>query len=387
MGESHPPLFYLFMTSEVKIGILLPQSKQYPSLDRDFMRGIKLNDLGVKFFIESIGIGADEKVIIEKMQKLSLQEDISIFIGFFGHRNIESVYDYATNNNLFLLVTDIGSTLPYASQKKQGIYINSFGIAESSYHLGSYFASQNYKNIATSSSYYDSGYGINQAIEMALYQNDSQFSGHYITPLNPRENEADCMQEILAPLKPDAVFAFHSGIYAEEHASYLTKNRLAQDYPFYFTSFSISDKIKDENKEALQNIMVVSTWSDNLRSKKNISFVEKHKAIFHQAPSIFSLLGYETGIILENILKDTDGVPSLEQLIEKMEEAPEGPRGKMHFHPETNRTSFDSYIFKIKDDGIQIETVLKNDGQFIQNIMSDQQPQSTGGWHNAYLCH
>ncbi|MDQ7959803.1 MULTISPECIES: ABC transporter substrate-binding protein [Flavobacterium] len=371
----------------MKIGILLPQSKQYPSLDRDFMRGMKLNDLDVKFFIESIGIGADEKIIIEKMQKLSLQEDISIFIGFLGHRNIQSVYDYASNHNLFLLATDMGSTLPYALPKKQGVYINSFGIAESSYHLGAYFASQNYKNIATSSSYYDSGYGINQAIEMALYQNDSQFSGHYITPLNPRENEADCMQETLAPLKPDAIFAFHSGIYAEEHASYLTKNKLTQDYPFYFTSFSISDKIKEENREALQNTMIVSSWSDSLRSKKNLSFVEKHKAIFHQAPNIFGLLGYETGMILENLLKDNDSIPSLEQLIDKMEEALEGPRGKIQFHPETNRTSFDNYIFKITDDGIQIETVLKNDGQFIQNIMSDQRPQSMGGWHNAYLCH
>ena len=383
MGESLPPFILLF----IKIGILLPQSKQYPSLDRDFMRGMKLNDLNVKFFIESIGIGADEKIIIEKMQKLSLQEDISIFIGFLGHRNIQSVYDYASNHNLFLLATDMGSTLPYALPKKQGVYINSFGIAESSYHLGAYFASQNYKNIATSSSYYDSGYGINQAIEMALYQNDSQFSGHYITPLNPRENEADCMQETLAPLKPDAIFAFHSGIYAEEHASYLTKNKLTQYYPFYFTYFSISDKIKEENREALQNTMIVSSWSDSLRSKKNLSFVEKHKAIFHQAPNIFGLLGYETGMILENLLKDNDSIPSLEQLIDKMEEALEGPRGKIQFHPETNRTSFDNYIFKITDDGIQIETVLKNDGQFIQNIMSDQRPQSMGGWHNAYLCH
>lgn len=383
MGESLPPFILLFM----KIGILLPQSKQYPSLDRDFMRGMKLNDLNVKFFIESIGIGADEKIIIEKMQKLSLQEDISIFIGFLGHRNIQSVYDYASNHNLFLLATDMGSTLPYALPKKQGVYINSFGIAESSYHLGAYFASQNYKNIATSSSYYDSGYGINQAIEMALYQNDSQFSGHYITPLNPRENEADCMQETLAPLKPDAIFAFHSGIYAEEHASYLTKNKLTQDYPFYFTYFSISDKIKEENREALKNTMIVSSWSDSLRSKKNLSFVEKHKAIFHQAPNIFGLLGYETGMILENLLKDNDSIPSLEQLIDKIEEALEGPRGKIQFHPETNRTSFDNYIFKITDDGIQIETVLKNDGQFIQNIMSDQRPQSMGGWHNAYLCH
>lgn len=368
--------------------MLLPQSKQYPFLDRDFMRGIKLNGLNVKFFIESIGIGADEKMIIDKMQKLSFQEDITIFIGFFGHRNIASVYEYASSHDLFLLATDIGSTLPYASQKKRGVYINTFGIAESSFYLGEYLAAQNYKNIATSSSYYDSGYGINQAIEIGLYKNNSEFSGHYITPLNPRENEADCMQELLAPLEPEAIFAFHSGIYAEEHASYLTKNKLTQNYPFYFTSFSLSDKIMEEYGDAFEDdFFVVTPWSENLKNKKNLLFIERYKAILHEKPSIFSMLGYESGLIVESLLRDSDTVPALNTLIERMADAPEGPRGKMEFHPDTNRTYFDSYLFKMAEDETQIEAVLKNNGEFIQKIMSDDSPLTVGGWHNAYLCH
>lgn len=375
------------MVLEIKIGILLPQSKQYPFLDRDFMRGIKMNGLNVKFYIESIGIGADEKMIIDKMQKLSFQEDINIMIGFFGHRKIESVYEYASNHDIFLLASDVGSTLPFSIKKKRGVYINSFGIAESSYHLGTYFASQDYKNIATSSSYYDSGYSINQAIEIALYQNNSQFSGHYITPLHPRENESDCMLEILDPLKPEAVFAFHSGIYAEEHASYLTKNGLTQNYPFYFTSFSISDKIMKEYKQAFEEVYMISTWSEIIKNEKNISFIEKYKTSFNESPSAFSLLGYESGMIVESLIKGLDSIPTLDSLIEKMGTVLEGPRGKMDFHPDTNRTFFDSYIFKITSDETQIEAVLKNDGEFIQKITLLDQPESTGGWHNAYLCH
>lgn len=376
------------MSSELKIGMLLPQSKQYPFLDRDFMRGIRLNGLNVKFFIESIGIGADEKMIIDKMQKLSFQEDIRVFIGFFGHRNIANVYEYASSHDLFLLVTDIGSTLPYASQKQRGVYINSFGMAESSYHLGEYLATQNYKNIATSSSYYDSGYGINQAIEIGLYENNSEFSGHYITPLNPRENEADCMQEVLAPLKPEAVFAFHSGIYAEEHASYLIKNKLAQSYPFYFTSFSVSDKIVEEYSDAFENdFFVVASWSEKFKNRKNTLFTEKYKAVFHEKPSIFSMLGYESALILESLLQDSDIVPALDILIERMADAPEGPRGKIEFLADTNRTCFDNYIFKMVDNETQIEAVLKNNGEFIQKIMSGSAPQTGSGWHNAYLCH
>jgi hypothetical protein len=80
------------MSDEIKIGVLLPQSKQYNTLDRDFIRGIRLNNLNAKLHIENIGIGADAQIIIEKIQKLSLQEDINLFVGFFGHHNIQQPF-------------------------------------------------------------------------------------------------------------------------------------------------------------------------------------------------------------------------------------------------------------------------------------------------------
>ena len=108
------------MTSKIKIGILYPQSSQYKTLSQDFIKGIKINNLAVEYHMESIGIGADERAITEKIQKLQYQHDVNIFIGFFGHHKIEDIYKYIADNEIILIVSDLGATLPYSQEEIQG---------------------------------------------------------------------------------------------------------------------------------------------------------------------------------------------------------------------------------------------------------------------------
>jgi|GEM_PF-706135 len=382
------------MISETKIGLLIPQSKQYPGLDRDFVRGVRLSGLKAKYFVESIGVGADDQLIIDKIQKLSFQEDIKVVIAFFGHRNMESVYTYAAEHNILLIVSDIGATLPYTMVKKRGVYINSLGLTESSFLLGNFFSGEKkYRNIATSSSYYDVGYGIQSAIELSLYQNNAQFSGHYITPFYPRENEAECMTESIQSFKPDAVFAFHSGLYAEEHASFIGVNQLTREYPFYLTSFSISDKIIQQHGAGLNEVFLVGSWLEGMKDESDCAFTKEYRLVHQHNPSSFSLLGYESGLVVKNLLEICGEDPQFHVLEAKISEIElEGPRGTIRFQPETNRTVYDHYICQLTIDSEankaleQIE-VLKNDGRFIREIIEQNPPEQLGGWHNAYLCH
>lgn len=74
------------------------------------------------------------------------------------------------------------------------------------------------------------------AIEYA-FKEENHFSGHYITPFVPREDEALYMDKIINNQEPDAVFAFYSGLYAEENAGFVSQNKITQKYPFYVTPF------------------------------------------------------------------------------------------------------------------------------------------------------
>ncbi|KOP38192.1 hypothetical protein DBB36_18660 [Flavobacterium sp. WLB] len=378
------------MDNDIKIGILIPKSQQYPGLDKDFMRGLKLNNLKTKFFVESIGIGADDKIIIEKIQKLNFQEDVSIIIGFFGHYNVAEVYKYASNNGILLIAADLGATLPYETVTPKGVYINSFGLTESCYHLGNYLTtSKKYKKIATSTSFYDSGYGMLSAIEYA-FKEGSNFSGHYITPFVPREDEAIYMDQNINNQEPDAVFAFYSGIYAEENAGFVSQNKITQKYPFYVTPFFINDKILENYKTNPHNLYVVSSWMQN--DTETLDFTSEYLNTYSESPSVFSILGYENGLILKNILLNAKDF-SLNSLIEEINKLNiVGPRGAIHFDKETNRTIFNHYIYELNLDSLnnisfrKIETLI-NDGNFIKAFTSFTKPDQQGGWQNAYLCH
>lgn len=376
------------MDNDIKIGILIPKSQQYPSLDKDFIRGLKLNNLNVKFFVESIGVGADEKLIIDKIQKLNFQEDVSIIIGFMGHCNMSEVYNYASNNDILFLAADLGATTPYRTSEYEGIFINSLGLTDSCYYLGQYFTAKKYQ-IASSTSFYDSGYGLLAALEYA-FKEKNQFTGHYITPFMPRENEALHMDHTINTQQPNAVFAFYSGLYAEENATFLKQNKLTQKYPFYVTPFFINDKILEEYKNNPSELYVVSSWMQNDTTSTN--FTSLYKEVYKEIPSFFSVLGYENGLILKNILLNADSLKT-SSLIEEMYKLDiDGPRGNIRFDTTTNRTLFNHYIYQLNLDSFntisfrKIETLL-NDGGFIKAFASLTKPHHIGGWDNAYLCH
>ncbi|MBF4465045.1 ABC transporter substrate-binding protein [Flavobacterium sp. LC2016-12] len=378
------------MENTTKIGILIPKSQQYPTLDKDFMRGLKLNNLNVKFFVESIGIGADEKMIIDKIQKLNFQEDVFIIIGFFGHYNMSEVYNYTSKNDILLLAADTGAAIPYETAAYKGVYINSFGLTESCYHLGTYLTAKNYQKVVTSTSFYDSGYDMLAAIEYA-FKEKPIFSGHYITPFVPREDESECMGKFINSYEPDAVFAFYSGLYAGENADFVSQNKITKKYPFYVTPFFINDKILEDYKNEPHDLYVVSSWMQN--DSDNTNFTDDYKNRYSEDPTIFSILGFENGLILENLLLKTENNLSISSLIDQIGKLKiAGPRGNIEFDKDTNRTLFNHYMYELNIDSSndicfnKIETFV-NDGHFIKVFASAKKPEIVGGWHNAYLCH
>ncbi|WP_264551945.1 ABC transporter substrate-binding protein [Flavobacterium sp. N2038] len=378
------------MTKDIKIGILVPKSQQYPTLDRDFIRGIKLNNLDVKFYVESIGIGADEKMIIDKIQKFNFQEDINIIIGFFGHNNMSQVYEYTSKNDIVLIASDLGATIPYGALTCKGAYINSLGLTESCYQLGNYLINKNYQKIASATSYYDSGYGMLSAIEKA-FDGQTNFSGHYITPFIPRQDEAIHMDQFITAQEPDAVFAFYSGLYAEENADFIAQNKITQKYPFYVTPFFINDQVIAHYKSNPHELYIVSSWMNT--KGENLDFEKEYQNHYSDDPTIFSVLGYENGLVVKNILTVTNNETKTSILIDEINKLNiAGPRGIIQFDKDTNRTIFNHYIYELNLDSSstisfkKIETLV-NEGSFIKAITSYKEPVQLTGWQNAYLCH
>lgn len=366
------------MFIEKKIGVLLPQSKQFKTIDKDFIRGLKLKLPDANFFIESIGIAANHQLIIDKIQKLHFQENIKIIVGLFGHNNMSEIYEYAYNNDIILIASDLGATLPFKQRKFDTVFINSYSITESFYLLGKKLKTKSINSIVSSSSYYDCGYGILSAIEAGCQDNNIDIVGHYITPFIPRENESQIMKESILSCNPNAIIAFHSGLFAEEHANFINKSSSLNEYPYYMSNFSFNENLID----VLDSIFIVGSWIEN---NDACLFSKIFKDQYNESPNVFSILGYETSLILST---------SFDQLFDKMLANIktihiDGPRGSIKFDSESNRTIYSHYIYKLNKENrtFDIDSILENNGDFIKTITKTDMTVNSGGWHNAYLCH
>ncbi|NJM36310.1 MAG: hypothetical protein HC850_18260 [Rhodomicrobium sp.] len=206
---------------------------------------------------------------------------------------------------------------------------NSLDLCQSVYLLGKYFSTNNFKKIGTSSCYYEVGYDILESLDNGISNSNTTFSGHFITPLNPRDNEVDLMTDFFEENKPDVIFGFHNGIYAKEHATYIKKNKINQSIPLYTTYFSTEDDIIQDNITDFDGIKSISTWFPELETEENKFFIANYTKEYNKKPSVFSLLGYENGLLINSFFKNQN----LYELETK------SPRGNMSIGKDTNRTN------------------------------------------------
>jgi ABC-type branched-subunit amino acid transport system substrate-binding protein len=370
--------------ADKKIGVLLPQSNAYPTMGKDFLNGLRLG-LGnntPQIVVESIGLGSDIKQMSIACQKLVFQENVAITTGLVGEYGFSALTDFYTKNDEVLFVATLGSQLP--QHLPNGVFQNSFGLATSLKDLGAYLAKENQTKIATSSCYFDAGFGFLDAIQNGIKKHpEVEIIGHFITPLTPREDEANLMASFYEQTQAKTVIGFHNGIFAKEHASFLKENGHYKDKNFYCLPFSCEDVVALEFPEVMETFKPVSSWYPELENNANQTFVKSYIELHKKSPSIFALLGYENGLAIKAALsQDNELSDALKDL------SIEGPRGTIDFQKGTNCTSFHPHIWNIQLDGDKVKRNLVTtiDNEYILEEQITQN-QPINGWFNAYLCH
>lgn len=372
----------MFKKTDHKIGVLLPQSNAHPLMGKSFINGLRIATQGLdcQFIIEGIGLGSDPKQLINSFQKICYQENTILTTGIFGHYGFKELADFVTNNQEILIAANFGSHLPI--KLPLGVYQNSLGLCNGLVDLTDYFSKNNTHTIATSTCYYEAGYGFVEA----LNKNPSvSFAGHFITPLHPRENESELMKDFFSEMNPDAIIAFHNGLFAKEHASYLMENKLYDRFPIYSLPFSCEDALIRQFPDMFNAIKSVSSWYPEFENAANDHFVKTYTKEYQKTPDFFALLGYENGLIIKNALLEQTN--TISDVLQKLQI--QGPRGTINFDNIYNKTNFDSYIWK------NTTTDSSNFDRSIEQKLSTTRTtpefsytnEDIHGWYNSYLCH
>ena len=376
---------------KLKIGILLLHSNAYPTIGRDFVDGLELalGNAPFELFVEGIGLGADMDQITASVQKLVNQHRVHVLTGLLGHHLIENLISLVDNLGVPMLYSDLGAKLPVGAKPKPHIFCNSFNMCHSAFLTGKYLAEQGMRKVAYSSCFYEVGYGFTQAFEQGLYGSGAEFAGHFITPHTPRDNEAKAMLQFINDVNPDAFYAQYSGIFAQEHATFLNQNKVSLQYPMFASHFAVENKVLDQFPGIFDQTHFVTSWLPEDQNPATQQFVGAYNEQYDRVPTVFSLLGFENGKALAQVMDSVQKYTATELKKTFDTVSFESPRGAFNFHPDTHRTNMDQALWRIEaaNGAYTKQRMVQFDNQHGLTLeWINKDVALPGGWYNAYLC-
>jgi hypothetical protein len=383
----------------MKIGILYPRSTAYPGMMQDFMDGIrtlikqeKLTD-HLLLFSESIGFGGNEKEVYEKAEKLLVLDDADVLVAYVDLRVLETIKPLIYSSGKLVLVVNPGANYPGNWVPQPNILNLTLQHGFLSWLTGKIAGQLKNTNAVLATSFYDCGYLHSAAMIKSFATDGGKMMFNYVN--KQRYDDAFEINQLIDYLVLDKTTSALLCIFDSLPAS-LFYSRL-NNYPdagnlHLFVSPMMLEKTAIENLDEGFKYTVdgYSPWLASVENNTNRSFVENYFQQTNRVASVFSLLGWETGLILKEILlQNTDSfIDGADIAIKLATVTFNSPRGKMKLDAETNYFISTVYKCSIKKNSatVSIEPFGIAEKEWAEFVSIPSEGVSSG-WTNTYLCY
>lgn len=383
----------------MNIGILLPRSNAYPLIGSDFMEGIKafsrqadLHD-DIHFFAESIGFGGVEKEVYAKTEKLLLIDDVDVLVGFIDQKVLELVKPLVSASGKLMIVVNPGANYPVNWVPQPNMV--TLGLQHAFLCALTGAAAGNSTNVqaGVATTFYDCGYLHLAAMVHEFMAAKGQLKFNYIN--KQTDSEVFHIEELIGFLSANAgtekLMCIFNSLYAAHFYRALNAYEKAADLHLYVSPMMLE-------KKALENlgsgfsfpVEGFIPWHQSVPNEENRRFVDLYRQEMKKDPGIFSLLGWETGIIIKAIFEFSNReYRNGELAVEMLKTKPlKGPRGGLQLDPETQ--FFLSPAIRCRMAAGSTQPEMEYDLEF-KNEWEDfhEKPLegSVAGWTNTYLCY
>lgn len=357
------------------IGVLLPQSKAYPRIGKQFIDGLRqrFGEEEFKLSIEDVGFGADVNAVISSLDRLVLQNDVDVIVGFFGNLELDVVYDKINALEVPAVMVDFGVHQRVQSEGNKYMFSVSLDLSRSVEVFGKWASEKGLKQVGVSGSFNDIGYGLVAAAQKSIYEHGGEFSGHYTPDLNPRENEADHLKGFYENQNSDVVLNLYNGVYAKENIDYLEASKSESLPPLVFTPFGLDKKGVERIRKVTNEVFVVGSWfPESIITGKEAELVNE---------SPFATLGWEVGSTV------LEALPMREEILK------EGSTKKINSSRSINGWRKDlsldvnQFLWKVDNESSEakVTEVSRFDNGYLDGFEGGE--RAVSGWHNIYLCY
>lgn len=382
----------------LRTGILMPRSTLYPSLGMDILNGIK-NYLkkqnqadGVKLITDNIGFGVNEQEVYAKTEKILLQEDVDVVVLCADTKITEMLQPLFTASNKILLAVNFGANFPDTWQPASTTITHSLNFCLHAGLTGKLAAKENNKKAANVVSYFDGGYRQCYCMLNSHHQNGGVPVFNHITAHKMADFTLAPLADFLEKnTDVDTLLCLFAGDMAERFYREISPLQKKYHLKLYVSPMMMEPSLKDTfgHEFSIKHVKGFIPWHYSLNNNANEIFKETISTAGHSA-NYFSLLGWETGLILNEILRQNNsGNSNAGTVVKSLTETSfDSPRGWMKIDAATQHSYGPSWLAGCKNNfEISIDHEAENiEAEWSAFTKEKLPPGESSSWRNTYLC-
>lgn len=377
------------------IGLLLPLSNAHVGMSKDFVDGfnalLKQQERtgAVTIKKESAGLGGLEKEVYARAEKLLVSDDVDVLIAYIDEKVTGMIYSLVQATGKLLIVVNPGANHPLNWIAQPSVIHLNLQHAFLCWLTGRLAATTDNKQAAYASTFYDCGYLHSADMVKNFVISGGSIQHNYINNQVYDENfEISQLTDFLT-FSPDCTNII--AVYDEKPASlfYERLNNHKTDHPLrlYVSPMMMTEKALEKTGEGFNfSVEGYLPWQPAMDTADNQNFI---KACTRPA-SIFSLLGWESAMIIDEIITNyKDDLQEGEAIVEHLKNAPlSGPRGEMKLDAERlyYTTAFGRFNLEAGSTKGAVEPItdFEQDWKTFSSIDTEG---AVTGWTNTYLCY
>lgn len=381
----------------LKTGFLLPRSTVYPLIGHDFLDGFRSyfsdDASGEEPFITTanIGFGTDEAEVYAKNEDLLLKENVDIVVAFIDGRSAEMIEPLFTATGKILLLVNMGAHYSAESALSGTTISHSFDVAFNSWLTGKLASDSDHPQAIFATSYYDGGYLQGFCMATRYLKDGNSITNNFVSHFKKELFTTEALELYLKEhSEVDTLLCLFSGDTSPMMYRALSGMQQKRNLNLYVSPMMLDESLKTEwaDEVSINNVKGFTAWNSQLDNAFNKKFKDQFQLFSGREPGIFSLLGWEAGVIIHEIeklyQKGTEGILAVKDLVEMELNS---PRGWLKFDKKTRQTYSPSQLVSVQGNFHNvIEDTLTDLNDERKAFFESKPVGAASGWRNTYLC-
>ena len=372
---------------DLKIGFLLPRSEMFPTLSKDFLNGFKLGTgetISASFYIESIGNATGDS-IIQKAEKLILQDEVDLTISFCSHSKLKELAGIFNAYKTPLIVADLGANVLKEEHVNPFVVYHSLYLWQSFYAAGVYAAKTFGKKAAITVSFYDGGYQLAESFIKGFTDFGGNVTFAYVSPFDYKSESFENMIKGIQQSNSDVLFSLFSFKEGDKVMNAMDLAKINNTIPIVASPL-LTSELHENPFQNLNQVYSIASWSFDDSIQEMIQFKSDYSEAFQALPTIFSLLGYEIGLLTKTTIHENKNLPAnIGEFAQTTEITT--PRGKINYllynESQVQENKIRHLIYRNNQYQNQVKEKIKLGDWNTQYQHFKDLPET--GWQNPYI--